>query len=61
VVPWKTEETKELASALARARVLEGREKDQVYEEFGLLALRQKINGWLKSEGLGQFALTSPG
>jgi hypothetical protein len=33
-VPWKTKETKELASALARVRVLEGREKDQVYEEF---------------------------
>jgi hypothetical protein len=58
-VPWKTEETKELASALARARVLEGREKDAVYHEFELMALRSKINGWLKSEGLGHFQLTA--
>jgi hypothetical protein len=50
-VPWKTSQTKELADALARARVLEGREKNAVYEEFGLLALRQKINGWLRGQG----------
>jgi hypothetical protein len=59
-VPWKTEQTKELASALGRARVLEGREKDALYQEFELLALRSKINVWLKSKRLGQFALTSP-
>jgi hypothetical protein len=59
-VPWKTEKTKELASALARARVLEGTEKNLVYEEFALLALRNKINLWLKSEGLEKFALTPP-
>jgi hypothetical protein len=27
-VPWKTAQTKELAAVLARARMLEGREKD---------------------------------
>jgi hypothetical protein len=52
-VPWITKEwitkewidkghTRELVDALRRARVLEGREKDAVYEEFALLALRQK-------------------
>lgn len=56
-VPWKTSQTKELADALARARVLEGREKNAVYEEFGLLALRQKVNDWLKGKGFGQLAL----
>jgi hypothetical protein len=59
-VPWKTEKTKELASALARARVLEGTEKNLVYEEFAWLALRNKINLWLKREGLEKFALTPP-
>jgi hypothetical protein len=59
-VPWKTAQTKELAAALARARVLEGREKDAVYQEFGLLALRSIVNGWLKGQGLQHFALTSP-
>jgi hypothetical protein len=57
-VPWKTSLTTELADALSRARVLEGQEKDGVYQEFELLALRNKINVWLKSEGLAQFALT---
>ena len=52
-VPWNAKEwitkewidkghTRELVDALNRARVLEGREKDAVYEEFALLALRQK-------------------
>ena len=52
-VPWNAKEwitkewidkghTRELVDALRRARVLEGREKDAVYEEFALLALRQK-------------------
>ena len=59
-VPWHTERTKELASALARARVLEGVEKNAVYQEFQLLALSMKINGWLKGQGLEKFALTSP-
>jgi len=57
-VPWKTSLTTELASALARSRVLEGQEKDGVYKEFELLALRNKINDWLKSEKLAHFALT---
>jgi hypothetical protein len=39
---------------------LEGMEKNAVGEEFGLIALRQKINVWLKSEGLAEFALTPP-
>ena len=55
----KPAQTKELADALARARMLEGREKDALYQEFELMALRSKINTWLKSEGLGQFVLTS--
>lgn len=62
-VPWQTRDTdrtKELASALARARVLEGVEKNAVYQEFELMALRSKINTWLKGQGLEQFALTSP-
>lgn len=59
-VPWHTERTKELASALARARVLEGVEKNAVYQEFELMALRSKINTWLKGQGLEQFALTPP-
>jgi hypothetical protein len=60
-VPWQTRDTdrtKELASA--RARVLEGVEKNAVYQEFELMALRSKINTWLKGLGLEQFALTSP-
>ena len=59
-VPWHTERTKELASALARARMLEGVEKNAVYQEFELMALRSKINTWLKGQGLEQFALTPP-
>jgi hypothetical protein len=56
----KQRRRKNLADALARARVLEGREKNAVYEEFGLLALRSKVKGWLKGKGLGQLSLTSP-
>jgi hypothetical protein len=48
-----------LAEALSRARVLEGRENDALYQEFELMALRSKLNTWLKSKGLGKFALTS--
>jgi hypothetical protein len=61
-VPWRTRDTdrtKELASALARARVLEGVEKVAVYKEFELMALRSKINTWLKGRGLEKFVLTS--
>jgi hypothetical protein len=58
-VPWIAKErTRELPSALSRTRVLEGREKDAVYQEFELLALRSKIHTRLKGHGLG-FALTS--
>jgi hypothetical protein len=57
-VPWHAERTKELASALARARVLEGEEKNAVYQEFELMALRSKINTWLKSRGQEEFVLT---
>jgi hypothetical protein len=39
--------------------VLEGREKDAIYQEFELLALRNKINVWLKGRGLAHFALTT--
>jgi hypothetical protein len=39
--------------------VPEGSEKDAVYEEFGLLALRSKINGWLRGEGLEKFQLSA--
>ena len=28
------------------------------FEEFGWLARRQKINGWLRGQGLQRFALT---
>ena len=59
-VPWHTDRTKELASALARARMLEGVEKNTVYQEFQLLALSMKINGWLKGAELGNFQLTAP-
>jgi hypothetical protein len=62
-VPWKTNDvqrTRELASALSRARVLEGVEKNAVYQEFELMALRSKINTWLKGQGLEKFALTPP-
>jgi hypothetical protein len=59
-VPWHTERTKELASALARARVLEGVEKNAVYQEFQLLPLSMKINDWLRANGLAEFALTPP-
>lgn len=62
-VPWKTKDvqrTRELASALSRVRVLEGMEKDAVYKEFELMALRLKINTWLKGRGLEKFALTPP-
>jgi hypothetical protein len=55
---FKTAHTRELAVALSGARVLEGPEKDAVYQEFELLALRSKLNTWLKSKGLGAFALT---
>jgi hypothetical protein len=41
--------------------MLEGREKDALYQEFELMALRSKINTWLKSEGLGQFVLARRG
>jgi len=63
-VPWdakvhRPERMRELLSALSRTRVLEGREKDAVYQEFELLALRSKIHTWNKTHGLG-FALTSP-
>ena len=58
-VPWHTERTLELASALARARVLEGMEKNAVYQEFELPALSQEVNGWLREKGLAEFALTS--
>jgi hypothetical protein len=44
--------------ALARARVIEGRENNAVYEEFELLALRSKVNGWLRRQGLQRFVLT---
>src|ERR1700723_2014228 len=60
-VPWQTRDTdrtKELASALARARVLEGVEKNAVYQEFELLPLSMKINDWLRANGLAEFALT---
>ena len=33
-VIWETAHTKELADALSRARVLEGVEKNAVYQEF---------------------------
>ena len=59
-VPWHTERTKELASALARARVLEGVEKNAVYQEFELPALSEKVNDWLREKGLAEFALTPP-
>jgi hypothetical protein len=62
-VPWHTRDTdrtKELASALARARVLEGVEKNAVYQEFQLLALSMKSNGWMRGAGLGDFQLTAP-
>jgi hypothetical protein len=57
---WETAQTKELAEALSRARVLEGAEKNAVYQEFELLALRSKLNTWLRGEGLGDFQLTAP-
>jgi hypothetical protein len=47
-VPWKLQPTKELAQALSRARVLQGPEKDDVYRAFGLLALHDRINSWLR-------------
>jgi hypothetical protein len=59
-ITWPTERTKELASALSRARVLEGVEKNSVYQEFELMALRNKINDWLRANGLAEFALTPP-
>jgi hypothetical protein len=64
-VPWNAnkridkERMRELLSALSRTRVLEGREKDAVYQEFELLALRSKIHTWNKTHGM-EFALTSP-
>ena len=63
-VPWITKEwinrehTRELVDALSRARVLEGREKDAVDQEFELLALGSKIHTWNKGNGIG-FALSS--
>jgi hypothetical protein len=62
-VIWKTRDTdrtKELAEALSRARVSEGREKDEVYQEFELLALRSKLNTWLKGHEFEDFKLTAP-
>jgi hypothetical protein len=61
-VPWRTRDTdrtKELASALARARVLEGVEKNAVYQEFQLLALSMKINGWMRGAGVGDYQFTA--
>jgi hypothetical protein len=60
-VPWKTRDsdrTKELASALARSRVLEGEEKNAVYREFGLIALRSKLTTFLEGRKQDEFVLT---
>jgi hypothetical protein len=59
-VPSHSERTKELAGAIARARVLEGVEKNAVYQDFQLLALSTKLNGWLREKGLAELALTPP-
>ena len=55
---FKTAHTRELAVALSAARVLEGRQKDAIYQEFELMALRSKVNGWLRRQGLQRFVLT---
>jgi hypothetical protein len=40
--------------------VLEGVEKNAAYQEFDLLALRSKINHWMRGARLGDFQLTAP-
>jgi hypothetical protein len=62
-VPWKLKDGERgnnlalAVEAFDRARPLEGKEKDDVYRELGLPRLRDKINDWLKVNGLADFTM----